>query len=51
MGSAYGRPGTLVLVIALGWRAVQEEQALKTELPGQDRYLTKVKYRRIPYVW
>lgn len=35
----------LILVVAIAFRAVQEERTLRAELPGYDEYIAKVKYR------
>jgi protein-S-isoprenylcysteine O-methyltransferase Ste14 len=51
LGSWYGLLLGLTLVIGIAFRAVQEERVLRAELPGYDRYIAKVKYRLIPYVW
>ncbi len=51
MGSWYGFvPGVLV-VVATAVRAVAEERTLRRELAGYAEYMTRVKYRLIPYVW
>lgn len=42
--------GVLVMPI-LAWRTVLEEGVLRQELPGYAAYMTRVKYRLIPYVW
>ena len=41
----------VLLVVAVAIRAVQEERALRAELPGYDQHRGQVKYRRIPYLW
>ena len=51
LGSWYGLLVELLLFIAIGFRAVQEEQTLHTELTGYDEYKAQVKYRFIPYIW
>ena len=51
LGSAYGVVGALVLNALIAWRAVREEQVLQRELAGYGEYMTRVKYRFIPYVW
>ena len=51
LGSAYGLLGALVLTAFIAWRAVHEEQVLKSELPGYGEYMTTVKYRFVPYLW
>ena len=51
LGSAYGLLGALVLIGLITWRAVHEEQVLSSELAGYGEYMTRVKYRFIPYLW
>jgi protein-S-isoprenylcysteine O-methyltransferase Ste14 len=51
LGSWYGFVLGLILMVAIGFRAVREERTLRAELPGYDAYLAQVKYRLIPYVW
>jgi protein-S-isoprenylcysteine O-methyltransferase Ste14 len=51
LGSWYGVLLSLVLIAAMGLRAVLEERVLRQELPGYDAYMAQVKYRFIPYVW
>ncbi len=51
LGSWFGLIAALVLVVGIGFRAVQEEHTLVAELPGYAEYLQKVRYRFIPYVW
>ena len=51
LGSWYGLLLGLILVVAIAFRAVQEERVLRAELPGYDAYMAQVKYRLIPYVW
>jgi protein-S-isoprenylcysteine O-methyltransferase Ste14 len=51
LGSGLGVLGALVLIAMVAWRAVREEQVLRTELAGYDQYLTRVRYRFLPYVW
>lgn len=50
LGSAYGLIGAMVLNALIAWRALREEQVLKTELPGYSEYMTKVKHRFVPYL-
>ena len=50
LGSAYGLLGALVLNALIAWRAVREEHVLKSELPGYDDYMTRVKHRFVPYL-
>jgi protein-S-isoprenylcysteine O-methyltransferase Ste14 len=51
LGSWYGLGPALILVVAIAFRAVQEERTLRAELPGYDEYMAQVRYRLIPYVW
>ncbi len=51
LGSWYGLGVALLLVIAIAFRAVQEERTLRAELAGYDEYMDQVKYRLMPYVW
>lgn len=51
LGSWYGLLLAFLLVIAIAFRAVQEERTLRTELAGYADYLATVKYRLIPYIW
>ncbi len=51
LGSWYGLLLGLMLVIGIGFRAVEEERVLRRELPGYDTYMAQVKYHLIPYIW
>ena len=51
LGSAYGVLGALVLDALIAWRAVREEQVLQHELAGYSEYMSRVRYRFIPYLW
>ena len=51
LGSWYGLLGALLLVGMVAWRAVQEERVLREELEGYSDYMTRVRYRFVPYVW
>ena len=51
LGSWYGLILGLVLVALTACRAVMEERALRDELKGYEEYMTKVKYRLIPFIW
>ncbi len=51
LGSWYGLFLVLVLLVAIAFRAVQEERTLRAELANYDEYMAQVKYRLIPYVW
>jgi protein-S-isoprenylcysteine O-methyltransferase Ste14 len=41
----------IVPVAVLAVRSVFEEEFLQRELPGYDRYMQKVRYRMMPFVW
>lgn len=51
LGSAYGLLGALLLNALIAWRAVREEQVLKSELPGYSEYMTRVKHRFVPHLF
>jgi protein-S-isoprenylcysteine O-methyltransferase Ste14 len=51
LGSWYGVLLGLLYMVVLGRRAVLEERTLQKELPGYAEYMTKVKYRIVPYLW
>jgi len=51
LGSCYGLIGALLLITMIAWRAVREERVLQEELNGYDNYMSRVKYRFIPYLW
>ncbi len=51
LGSWYGLLMGLIFVVAIAFRAVQEERVLRAGLPGYEEYMTQVKYRLIPHVW
>lgn len=51
LGSAYGLLGALLLIGIVAWRAVLEERVLRDELEGYRAYMTRVRYRLIPYLW
>jgi len=51
LGAWYGVLFSPVVAIVLAWRAVLEERALQKDLPGYDEYMTRTKYRLIPFVW
>ena len=51
LGSWYGLFLSVLLEVIIARRAVLEERTLREELPGYDAYLTKVKYRLLPYIW
>jgi protein-S-isoprenylcysteine O-methyltransferase Ste14 len=51
LGSWWGLVVVALLVPLLMWRAVDEEQLLKTELPGYSAYARRVRARFLPGVW
>lgn len=51
LGSWWGLTGSALLIGGVGWRAVNEERVLRSELPGYDAYARRVRYRFIPGVW
>jgi protein-S-isoprenylcysteine O-methyltransferase Ste14 len=51
LGSWWGLVAVALLVPLLMWRAVDEEQLLKRELPGYSEYVRRVRARLLPGVW
>ena len=51
LGSWNGVFGGLLLIGMVAWRAVREEWVLQEELEGYSAYMTRVRYRFIPYFW
>lgn len=51
LGSYYALIPMAFLPFLLAFRTLNEEELLKNELPGYKEYMTKVKYRLIPFVW
>jgi protein-S-isoprenylcysteine O-methyltransferase Ste14 len=51
LGSWWGLAAALLLVFAMGFRAVLEERALTAELAGYADYAARVCYRLVPYLW
>ncbi len=51
LGSVIGLAFVIVLAAMLGVRAVLEEGLLRRELPGYCDYMTKVRYRLVPFIW
>ena len=51
LGAWYGVLASPIVAIVLALRAVLEEKALQKDLPGYDEYMTRTKYRLIPFVW
>jgi protein-S-isoprenylcysteine O-methyltransferase Ste14 len=51
LGSWWGLLWALLLIGIVARRAVLEERALRDELVGYSVYLTRVRYRLLPYLW
>ena len=51
LGSWFGLLGGLALAVAVAVRARGEERMLTRELPGYDTYVTRVRYRLVPFLW
>ncbi|WP_379067947.1 methyltransferase family protein [Mesorhizobium sp. UC22_110] len=51
LGSWSGLWGSLVLSLALAWRSVNEEKALRRQFVDYGDYSQRVRYRLIPYLW
>ena len=51
LGSWLGLAVVPLFVMGLAPRAVREENLLKQELPGYAGYMTRVRWRLVPYVW
>jgi protein-S-isoprenylcysteine O-methyltransferase Ste14 len=51
LGSWWGLLVILVMVPALVWRLLNEEEFLKRNLPGYAEYAERVPYRLVPFVW
>jgi protein-S-isoprenylcysteine O-methyltransferase Ste14 len=51
LGSWYGLIGTAIIALGISWRAVKEEGVLRNDLAGYGEYMTRVRYRLVPYVW
>ncbi|HEV3411010.1 MAG TPA: isoprenylcysteine carboxylmethyltransferase family protein [Puia sp.] len=51
LGSFWGLIPSLILVIIIGVRAVDEEHQLSAGLVGYKEYCSKVKYRLIPFIF
>lgn len=51
LGSWWGLAFSAILILAIAWRAVHEEHALRAELAGYTDYARRVRYRFIPSVW
>jgi protein-S-isoprenylcysteine O-methyltransferase Ste14 len=51
LGAGYGLLVGMMFALVLARRAVLEEHALRSELPGYEAYMAQVRYRLIPHVW
>jgi protein-S-isoprenylcysteine O-methyltransferase Ste14 len=51
LGSWWGLAAGVLLVLAIGLRAIFEERQLKAELEGYEDYARRVRYRLVPYLW
>jgi protein-S-isoprenylcysteine O-methyltransferase Ste14 len=51
LGSWYGLIPALIVVLAIVWRLLDEEQHLVRELPGYAKYRSTVGARLVPGVW
>lgn len=51
LGCAAGLWGVPPLVLLLAMRTLAEENLLQRELPGYGAYMTKVRYRFVPFFW
>ena len=51
LGSFAGAIVAIVPTVLIGIRAMLEEKFLRRELPGYAEYLTRTRFRMIPYVW
>jgi protein-S-isoprenylcysteine O-methyltransferase Ste14 len=51
LGSWWGLVGSVLLTLAIAWRSIGEEAALREGLQGYDAYAARVRYRLIPLVW
>jgi len=51
LGSYYALIPMAILPFLLGYRIINEEKVLQKGLPGYDKYMGRIKYRMIPYIW
>ena len=51
LGSWLGLTFSALFILAIAWRAVQEERVLRMELSGYEDYTARVRYRFLPSVW
>jgi protein-S-isoprenylcysteine O-methyltransferase Ste14 len=51
LGSWWGLLATPLFIAWFAWRLLNEEEFLRTNLPGYDDYTRKVRYRLAPHIW
>jgi protein-S-isoprenylcysteine O-methyltransferase Ste14 len=51
LGSYWALPSVAVLAFVILLRLLDEERFLSGRLPGYGEYLSKIKYRLIPFIW
>jgi len=51
LGSWHAALAGVVLAVLMGWRALLEERLLRESLSGYTEYMSRVKYRLIPFLW
>jgi protein-S-isoprenylcysteine O-methyltransferase Ste14 len=51
LGSYWGLLVLALISSGLIWRILDEEKALRQDLPGYAEYMQKVRYRLVPYLW
>jgi protein-S-isoprenylcysteine O-methyltransferase Ste14 len=51
LGSWWGSPVFVSMMLAIMWRLIDEERFLARNLPGYTEYQQKVRHRLIPLVW
>ena len=51
LGSWWGLPAVIPIMVAIIWRLLDEEVFLEKNLPGYLTYRKKVRYRLLPFVW
>jgi protein-S-isoprenylcysteine O-methyltransferase Ste14 len=51
LGSFAGAIVAIIPTVLIGIRAMLEEKFLRRELPGYAEYMTRTRFRMIPYVW
>ncbi len=51
LGSLWGLLAVIPIMLVIIWRLIDEEKFLQINLPGYSDYLSKVKYRLLPFIW